>query len=1012
MNAENSSLCPSGPLYIFVAMFLDPDPRSAKKSAASPLAFAGMPTTVRPEDQNWWTKRKPLQERGDLRRNEQRRKLRTPSPAFDSQTLPEPPTVRLVKHSPSSSMDPRSSMSDWGADEVHLAKQLTVQKYDGASARLSQAAVAQEASVAEPGLFASSQDLNVSASQPAANEDPKTSLPRIVTLLPQHSTARSRWHRRSVSSGNNTNSSTLFEGDTSSTLVAPSRKSQRLSDGTTLRGTPTPYEQEHLDRSEDDDSPQKGPAHALQTLQEASPERPTTVRAVPPSVSSDGIRDRLGSLPSERSPTSRPLTASSESDAESLPNIQRFDSRRPVGSPLSSHLAITSSPPAQQSQASEQPLRSDSIFPDPSSPIIVIFDHESSSRPRSRSHPLHHASSIESIQSRLQQATVIRPGTEHSLAHSSSWASLRPTSSYDTLPPLSVPKKRLRQQRGSLSASAAGSSSGMEMDEYDALPYPRQQFSGHLSTIASESDRQSRTNSRLSHFSLGSGVLTGDDASSIPLSGARRSQRRPSAPLDPDSSSRMPNITPEEEAGDMTLGIFREESAKPQPLFKERSPSAPGDHRHKYQGTLPPVPPVPKSRDSNEDFDIVTELQSPALRSKRSGYSLRQRSSSTPSRSHSHSRVVSQVSYVDSERDSHGSSIFPTWAKHFYGGTAHLISASKISLSRDSSVVRHPQTRQTGRHERNGSQWTEQSVTSRLGTGYSEISAESPTSSRFLPSIFRPRTRARANTGGTMERWSKIRKSKRSRPSGDDSSRPDSLAIFQDPLPAGASPGGREVLPSGQPKYGDLKDSSYASPHPAAPGHRPLPRKYSKQKLWDEMQYPRPMTKDRLSDFALETDPHLRPTKRQQASGRPYSSWRRPPSFVESLDTIIRSRCNRQVLLFALGFLCPILWMVAAVLPLPERPGHGRGKAAEIDLEKTLTPQGSSANGSVEDVAAAMMKHSAGDAERAWREEKRWAKARWWRGLNRVMCLVGIGVIAAVVSSSYPALQDLPMVAC
>ena len=188
----------------------------------------------------------------------------------------------------------------------------------------------------------------------------------------------------------------------------------------------------------------------------------------------------------------------------------------------------------------------------------------------------------------------------------------------------------------------------------------------------------------------------------------------------------------------MTLGIFRAESAKPEPLFKARSESVPADDTRRYDGPLPPLPPIPKSRDSDEAFDTVSELSAPPLKQKRSGYSLRQRSNSTPS----HSRGISQVSYDESERGSHGSSIFPTWAKHFYAGTAGLVSASKVSLS--SHHTPRPEKRQP--HIRNDSSWTERSITSRLGTGYSNISTGSPTSSHFLPSIFRPRTRPRANT--------------------------------------------------------------------------------------------------------------------------------------------------------------------------------------------------------------------------------------------------------------------------
>ncbi|KAK5131340.1 hypothetical protein LTR08_001006 [Meristemomyces frigidus] len=404
----------------------------------------------------------------------------------------------------------------------------------------------------------------------------------------------------------------------------------------------------------------------------------------------------------------------------------------------------------------------------------------------------------------------------------------------------------------------------------------------------------------------------------------------------------------------------------PQPL-NPRSPSAPAFGR-RYDGPLPPIPPIPKSRDSDENFDTVSELQYPSLKSMRSGKSLRQRSNSTPSGSNSHSRHLSQASYIESERGSQGSSIFPVWAKHFYGGTAALISASKASLSTHSSAK--PQ------HLRSDTQWTSRSITSRLGTGYDGTDTPSPTSSHFLPSIFRPRTRARANTEGRSRSSSNTRRNKKGMPSGRDDGRPDSMAIFSDPLPESRQGG---PLPSGQPQFGDLKDA----PEP----HRPLPRKYSKQKHWNEMQYPRPMTKDRLSEYAYQP-PHLASTKRISMC---YSVWR-TPSFVESLDSLVRSKCNRQILLFALGFICPLLWMLAAVLPLPNKP------MSATDLEKSL-------EGSEEDVATAMMKHEAGDAEKRWREERQWVKARWWRTLNRIMSVIGVLVIGAVIALAVVATQ-------
>lgn len=147
------------------------------------------------------------------------------------------------------------------------------------------------------------------------------------------------------------------------------------------------------------------------------------------------------------------------------------------------------------------------------------------------------------------------------------------------------------------------------------------------------------------------------------------------------------------------------------------------------------------------------------------------------------------------------------------------------------------------------------------------------------------------------------------------------------------------------------------------------------------------MTKDRLSEFRLQPDggpPCLAPSKR--TSQNRLSAWQ-APSFVSSLDTLITSRCNRQILLFALGFICPLMWMLGALLPLPRKP------LTTGELEKGLAD-------SQDDVAAAMMKHEAGDAERRWKEEKTFLKARWWRLLNRIMSVVGLGVIGAIVSDT------------
>ena len=91
-------------------------------------------------------------------------------------------------------------------------------------------------------------------------------------------------------------------------------------------------------------------------------------------------------------------------------------------------------------------------------------------------------------------------------------------------------------------------------------------------------------------------------------------------------------------------------------------------------------------------------------------------------------------------------------------------------------------------------------------------------------------------------------------------------------------------------------------------------------------------------------------------------------------------RRNIQVVLFTVGFVFPIGWFIAAFLPLPPQPftskkdqgKERRGSRASIaqDLEDRLAPL----------------------------DEAQYENARWWRNLNRLMMVVGVSIIAAIVS--------------
>ena len=117
--------------------------------------------------------------------------------------------------------------------------------------------------------------------------------------------------------------------------------------------------------------------------------------------------------------------------------------------------------------------------------------------------------------------------------------------------------------------------------------------------------------------------------------------------------------------------------------------------------------------------------------------------------------------------------------------------------------------------------------------------------------------------------------------------------------------------------------------------------------------------------------PRLRQDRRSTAV---LSAWK-APSFDDSLRTLFFSRQNRQILLFCLGFLCPLAWIVASILPLPQDPALVQESPSQLDLERQFA------------------------AELGPLDDRTYQKAMWWRNLNRVMAAVGtllIGVIIAL----------------
>ncbi|KAF8539767.1 hypothetical protein BDD12DRAFT_77101 [Trichophaea hybrida] len=86
---------------------------------------------------------------------------------------------------------------------------------------------------------------------------------------------------------------------------------------------------------------------------------------------------------------------------------------------------------------------------------------------------------------------------------------------------------------------------------------------------------------------------------------------------------------------------------------------------------------------------------------------------------------------------------------------------------------------------------------------------------------------------------------------------------------------------------------------------------------------------------------------------------------------------DRQIVLFCLGFMLPLFWFIAAVLPLPqELPSwHGNLEAQGWNF---AVPK------------------KARQAEIAY--ERRYENARWWRRVNRIMSAIGVMIIGAAIA--------------
>ncbi|KAK9423900.1 hypothetical protein SUNI508_03916 [Seiridium unicorne] len=121
--------------------------------------------------------------------------------------------------------------------------------------------------------------------------------------------------------------------------------------------------------------------------------------------------------------------------------------------------------------------------------------------------------------------------------------------------------------------------------------------------------------------------------------------------------------------------------------------------------------------------------------------------------------------------------------------------------------------------------------------------------------------------------------------------------------------------------------------------------------------------------------PHLEEDRRAHHQ----SMWQGPPSSAP--ESGVFGPRNRQVLLFAVGFIFPFAWMVAAFLPLPH----------QVTLD-VVERDHSTTQFRIPETPEPFARQT------RWVDNKRYQSARWWRNVNRLMSVVGLLVVGAIIA--------------
>ncbi|KAF1814432.1 hypothetical protein P152DRAFT_472199 [Eremomyces bilateralis CBS 781.70] len=494
------------------------------------------------------------------------------------------------------------------------------------------------------------------------------------------------------------------------------------------------------------------------------------------------------------------------------------------------------------------------------------------------------------------------------------------------------------------------------------------------------------------------------------------------------------------ESGDILDGLYRERSSSPRRWGRPESESSNGGLRSiASESTMPsvaapaplfstqylsPSSTVPSGRDSEEQDDHVADLPSPQLRQQRSGYF--RRYSDTLSRPTSSGSTYSARSSAPSVI----ASTLPAWARAYYRGSvllpptsSHSNVAFPISFPPETSTP--PQTVPS---------------TSIIRQTTSASARSTSPSAHFPLSLFHPRKRPRqSNLRGaaatsptgvsrlspTPEHPDQSRRSvlRRSKRFSIISRRVRMSSARSSQLPPPSPPRTPSPTLSDLPTDPAVTDTRLASDDPSAVESFAARQSRTARLTALSLRPPQPQYLSGAIPGLSLNSPRL-PRDRRSA-GR-MSVWVTP-----SLDEPIGPRAvfggvGRQIALFAVGFVFPPAWYVGALLPLPQRPTArydesdveaGGPAAALAGLEGTTAekaPKRSKQTGKakvrtdtvgVDDPNAPPTRPSYdADIQQALAlrldayEEKQFLKARWWRNLNRIMCVVGLLLIGAVIA--------------